>query len=71
LQAVVKETLRLHLPGLLLLPHASLDEACQVAGRYDIPPRTKIMVNIWAMGRDPSIWERPLEFYPERFLQQQ
>jgi len=71
LQAVVKEILRLHPPVPLFLPHGSLDEVCEVAGCYDIPPRTTVLVNIWAMGQDPSIWERPLEFYPERFLQQQ
>ena len=27
------------------------------------------MVNVWAMGRDPSTWESPLEFMPERFLE--
>jgi cytochrome P450 len=28
-------------------------------------------VNVWALGRDPSVWEKPLAFDPERFLQQQ
>jgi 4-hydroxyphenylacetaldehyde oxime monooxygenase len=34
---------------------------------YDIPPKTRIFVNVWAMGRDPACWEKPEEFYPERF----
>jgi cytochrome P450 len=70
-QAVVKEIFRLHPPGPLLLPHSSVDEVCQVAGCYDLPPRTRVLVNVWGMGRDLSVWEKPLEFNPERFLQQQ
>lgn len=35
---------------------------------YDIAADTQVIVNAWAIGRDPALWEEPLEFRPERFL---
>ncbi len=64
LQAVEKETFRLHPPGPLLLPHESV-EACQVGG-YHVPAKTRIFVNVWAVHRHPSAYENPLDFIPER-----
>lgn len=37
---------------------------------YMIPKGTQIVINAWAIGRDPSIWEDPDSFNPERFLDQ-
>ena len=28
----------------------------------------RVLVNAWAIGRDPATWERAEEFVPERFL---
>ncbi|XP_077234203.1 cytochrome P450, family 76, subfamily G, polypeptide 1 [Tasmannia lanceolata] len=67
LKAVVKETLRLHPPLPFLVPHKAMSP-CKMLGYY-IPQETQILVNVWAMGRDPKSWEDPLAFKPERFMQ--
>ena len=66
LKAVIKEVLRLHPPAPLLLPRESIDD-CQIGG-YKIPSKTRVIINSWAIARDPKIWDIPNEFIPERFM---
>lgn len=36
---------------------------------YNIPKKSRIIVNASAIGRDPNAWsENAEEFYPERFI---
>ncbi|KAK7269804.1 hypothetical protein RIF29_22546 [Crotalaria pallida] len=65
LQAIVKETLRLHPPSPFILREST--ENCTIAG-YDIRAKTQVFINVWAIGRDPKHWDNPMEFKPERFL---
>lgn len=65
LKMVIKETLRLHPVVPLLVPRESI-EHCQILG-YDIPPKTRLIVNEWAIATDPKYWEDPDVFKPERF----
>nr|XP_043638519.1 cytochrome P450 93A3-like [Erigeron canadensis] len=65
LRAIAKESLRLH-PGGPLIPRRSTED-CMVTG-YHIPANSTVFVNVWALGRDPDYWENPLEFIPERFI---
>ncbi|KAJ6294153.1 hypothetical protein OIU76_022271 [Salix suchowensis] len=63
LKCVVKESLRLHAPTMIARETC---EAVKLEG-YDIPPRTRVLINTWAIQRDPKQWEKSEEFIPERF----
>ncbi|KAI7727307.1 hypothetical protein M8C21_027579 [Ambrosia artemisiifolia] len=63
---VIKETMRLHPAAPLLVPRESM-QRCTLNG-YDVPKKTRVMVNTYAIGRDPDSWEDPLVFDPERFM---
>ncbi|XP_076927943.1 desmethyl-deoxy-podophyllotoxin synthase-like [Bidens hawaiensis] len=66
LKLVIKETLRLHPPAPLLLPRENR-EKCDING-YHIPAKSKVIVNAWAVNRNPKWWKDPEIFNPERFL---
>ncbi|KAH7867110.1 hypothetical protein Vadar_028962 [Vaccinium darrowii] len=65
LKCVVKETLRIHPPAPFLIPK-ELTQSTKLGG-YDIPPKTRVFINAWAIQRDSKYWDMPEEFLPERF----
>ncbi|XP_024537726.1 cytochrome P450 71A1 [Selaginella moellendorffii] len=65
LAAVIKETLRLHPPGPLLIHETT--QNCQLKNVF-VPQKTLAFINLYALGRDESTWVDPLKFDPNRFI---
>ncbi|XLT48831.1 phenylacetaldehyde oxime monooxygenase CYP71AN24-like [Arachis hypogaea] len=65
MKCVIKEALRLHPPGPLLIPRETVNSV-EIKG-YHIPKKVTVYINLYAIHRDPKLWDNAEEFIPERF----
>ncbi|WRX23062.1 Cytochrome P450 - like 10 [Theobroma cacao] len=66
LRAVILEGLRRHPPSLFLVPHSVTKDV--LLHGFLVPKDSVVTLTVGEMGRDPKVWENPMEFKPERFL---
>ncbi|XP_075400058.1 cytochrome P450 2U1 [Tenrec ecaudatus] len=68
-EATIMEVQRLTVVVPFAIPHMTSEET--VLQGYTIPKGTVVLPNLWSIHRDPAIWEKPDDFCPGRFLDDQ
>uniref|UniRef100_A0A8D2Q6C3 Steroid 17-alpha-hydroxylase/17,20 lyase n=1 Tax=Varanus komodoensis TaxID=61221 RepID=A0A8D2Q6C3_VARKO len=66
LEATISEVLRIQPVAPLLIPHEALEDTS--IGEYIIPKGTHVIINLWSIHHDEKEWDKPKEFNPGRFL---
>ncbi|KAH6880942.1 cytochrome P450, partial [Coprinopsis sp. MPI-PUGE-AT-0042] len=66
IRAIVKEGNQWHSVTPLAIPHVVKDD--DEYNGYIIPSGTTVFQNTWAITHDPEIYEDPMEFKPDRFM---
>ncbi|XP_077205699.1 steroid 17-alpha-hydroxylase/17,20 lyase isoform X1 [Paroedura picta] len=69
LEATISEVLRIRPVSPLLIPHEALADTS--IGEYDIPKGARVVINLWSIHHDEKEWDKPGEFNPGRFLDEQ
>ncbi|KAF8011885.1 hypothetical protein BT93_I0116 [Corymbia citriodora subsp. variegata] len=64
IKACIREAFRLHPIAPFNPPHMAMSDAI-VAG-YFIPKGSHVLLSRLGLGRNPKVWNKPLEFRPER-----
>ncbi|KAK1772874.1 cytochrome P450 [Phialemonium atrogriseum] len=67
LQAVINEALRIHPPGSQGFPRVS--PGCEIDGFW-VPKGAEVYTSAWTVTHDPKNFHEPMEFKPERWLDQ-
>ncbi|XP_030643825.1 cytochrome P450 2U1 [Chanos chanos] len=65
-EATIMEVQRMTAVVPLAIPHMASETT--VFRGYTIPKGTVIIPNLWSVHRDPTVWENPDDFNPDRFL---
>ncbi|VAH96896.1 unnamed protein product [Triticum turgidum subsp. durum] len=66
IKACIRETFRLHPVAPFNVPHVALADT-NVAD-YHIPKGSHVILSRTGLGRNPTIWDEPLRFIPERHI---
>lgn len=65
LHCIINKTLRMY-PARPLLELRESSEDCSMGG-FHFPRGTMLLVNLWAIQNDPTIWYEPMNINAERF----